>query len=80
MERYDLHSIEDESSILVISHKGRLRKLICPFRVLCVESAGTLHENTWYFVQAVGISKSGTCFYIQRKYYVYSCFHIYVMS
>ncbi len=79
MERYELHSIQDEAAILVISHKGRLRKLVCPFRVLCIKSAGPLIANNWYFVQAIGYSNSGTCYYIERKYYTYSSFHIYVM-
>ncbi len=79
MEKVDFKSMIDHRSILVINQKGYLRKLYCPFRVLCVESIDNIRHNTWCYVERVVADDSELILYgINGKNIPYRHFQIYI--
>ena len=67
----------DPHSILVIDTKGRLRKLFCPFRVLCIQAVGTIPAGSWVMVEEIQMARNnGLLFIICEKPYSYKHFHI----
>lgn len=80
MEKVDFNSLIDHNSILVINQKGSLRKLYCPFRVLCVESISNIQKGTWYYIDRVKEDPRTKIHYcIGDIEYPYRNFHIYIM-
>lgn len=53
MEKVKFKSLIDPFSIMVINQNGYLRKLYCPFRVLCIKSINSIPQDTWCYVEKV---------------------------
>lgn len=79
MEKVDFKSLIDPFSIMVINQQGYLRKLYCPFRVLCIESYDSIPWNTWCFVDRVGADPKELILYkINGREIPYRHFQIYI--
>jgi len=50
-------------SILVVNERGTLRRLNCPFTVLCLDAVGDLNEYRLYQVSSVKITEHGKIVY-----------------
>ncbi len=80
MEKVNFKYLVDPNSIIVINQKGHLRKLYCPFRVLCIESINNIHYNNWCYVDRVEKDPVALMLYIiGSQRYPYRYFHIYIM-
>ena len=80
MQRVDFKSFLDPYSIVVINQKGLLRKLYCPFRVLCIEPIDDITQNTWCYVTKVDTNKKDLIIYsINGKQVPFCHFQIYIM-
>ncbi len=67
----------DTYSILVININSRLRRLYCPFMVLCEKSIDEIQENSCVYVDEVFQDKNNLIlFKIGGKVYNYSNFSI----
>jgi hypothetical protein len=65
----------DEQSILLVNHKGKMRRLYTPFKVLCIDTIGGLRCGVWVFVDEVRHSAKDELIYlIQGKEYLHSSF------
>ena len=42
-----------ENHLLVVNHKGHLRELFCPFKVLCIITILSIPTGTWVYVDKV---------------------------
>jgi len=79
MEKVDFKSLIDPFSIMVINQKGYLRKLYCPFRVLCIEYYDNIPRNTWCFVDRVAADPKELILYkINGREISYRHFQIYI--
>lgn len=79
MVRVEFKSLVDPNSIIVINRKGLLRKLYCPFRILCIETVGNIQKNTWCYVDRVEQDPVAIILYNIGGYRVpYHHFHIYI--
>lgn len=79
MEKLILNSVIDPYSIMAINKSGKLRKLYCPFRVLCMEAIGPIAQNSWCYVETVVPDTKHLFVYsINSIKYPYSHFHIYI--
>ena len=79
MEKVNFKIMIDPFSIMVINQKGYLRKLYCPFRVLCIESLDSIPRNTWCFVDKVAADSKEIILYgINGKQFPYRYFQIYI--
>lgn len=79
MERVEFKSLVDPNSIIVINQKGHLRKLYCPFRVLCIEPVGKIQKNTWCYVNRVEQDSDSIIVYNIGDYRIaFRHFHIYI--
>ena len=79
MEKVDFKSLIDPFSIVVINTHGYLRKLYCPFRVLCAESFNGIPTNTWCFVdKVIADDKELILYHINGKQISYRHFQIYI--
>jgi hypothetical protein len=69
----ELFRIVDTDSILVIMHTGRIKRLYCPFWVICKVDVPPLHKGNEYAVDAVKMTlKLQDVFIInERAYYVW---------
>ena len=80
MKKAAFKSWVDHNSIMVINQKGHLRKLYCPFRVLCQDSIEDIIKSTWCYVDQVEMGDKSVILYsINGKKYPFNCFHIYIM-
>ena len=79
MKKVNFDSYVDNRSIIVINQQGHLRKLYCPFRVLCVDSINTISVDTWCYVDSVELSSDAPIIYqIGGVLYPFHHFHIYI--
>lgn len=78
MEEYNPYAVIDDQSLSVINSKGRLRKVYCPFRVLCTQSNNHVVSGCWYYVQAVSANGSLINYHIGGHVFAHSIFRIYV--
>ena len=79
MKKVNFDSYVDNRSIIVINQQGHLRKLYCPFRVLCIDSINTISVNTWCYVERVEMSSDTHIIYqIGDVLYPFHHFHIYI--
>ena len=67
----------DTYSILVVNNNSRIRRLYCPFMVLCEKSIGEIQENTCVYVDEVIKDPCYLiCYKIGGKTYPYFNFRI----
>lgn len=67
----------DYRSILVINGLGKIRKLYVPFKVKCIQNAGTISVNASVYVEEVGTtSKDELVYFIAGVAYYHSSFRI----
>lgn len=79
MQKVSFKSLVDPYSILVINQQGYLRKLYCPFRVLCIESIDSIPRNTYCYVEMVAEdTKELILYHINGKRIPFRHFHIYI--
>ena len=74
----ELFKVVSTSSILVIDHKGNLKRLNCPFKVVAkVEMPPEIHLGAIYLVEAVKMTLELKEVYIIKGngYYIW-CFRI----
>lgn len=66
--------------MMVINQNGHIRKLYCPFRVLCIKSIAGIPRNTWCYVEKVNTDPKELILYgINGKQVPYNHFQIYIM-
>jgi len=66
---------EDPGSILIVNQKGGLRKLYCPFRVVCIRRIRSIQKYTSVYVEEVLINnKEELVYVIQGMPYPYHHF------
>ena len=69
----------DPNSILVMNIEGKIRRLYCPFRVVCMSALEGIPANTWVYVGLVTSSKTYSIIYhINGNAYPYYHFRIYI--
>ena len=77
MEEVNIKVILDPKSILVINHKGRLRKLYCPFRVVSLKAVGHIPIDSFCYVESVMADNRDLILYqIGENYFPHSNFQI----
>ena len=74
----ELYKIVNTTSILVVDHKGNLKRLQCPFRVVAiVELPPQITVGAFYMVEAVKMTLDlKEVFIIESKGYYYWYFRI----
>jgi hypothetical protein len=66
----ELFKIVDTNSIVVVIHTGKLRRLYCPFWVICKVDVPPLQKGREYAVEAVKMTlKLQNVFMIEGKAY-----------
>ena len=79
MQLFSFNSYVDPKSIMVINKQGHIRKLYCPFRVLCIEATGEIPINTWCYVNEVHPNSQMLIVYdINGNQFPYRCFQIFI--
>jgi len=64
-------------SILVVNELGKLRRLNCPFSVICIDAVGDLDEFKLYQVDSVKMTEHNRLVYnITGAYFFHSSFKI----
>lgn len=53
MSRYEPQTVIDPFSLLLISHRGKLKRVYCPFKVRCSTPFGDLIMDKVYVVEMV---------------------------
>lgn len=67
----------DQESILVLTHKGVIRRLYCPFLVKCVNTIDDIQEETVCYVDRIYDDPDDRILYlIGGNLYAYHCFLI----
>ena len=63
----------DSDSILVIDEQGQIRRIYCPFVVMCIIDVDVYNQGDYAVVTAVKISKNLLLVYVidQKNYYYY---------
>lgn len=80
MEKVNFKYVVDPQSIMVINQSGSLRRLYCPFRVLCVIPVKGIGRNTWCYVEKVESNlRTILDYHINGKRYPYRNFQIYIL-
>jgi len=77
---YDRHPIPDPYALLVITRKGELRKVNCPFRVLCTAPLKEVKYNSvCYVTKVIADDEYNSMYYRIGKYYFrHTFFRIYI--
>lgn len=79
MEKANWMHWVDPFSILVINQQGKIRKLYCPFRVLCIHPVDGIPAKTWCYVDRVaGHARERLLYDINGRELPYHHFEIYV--
>jgi hypothetical protein len=78
MAAHDFHSVVDPFQILAVNRRGVLRKVQCPFRVLCKEAVGSLEVNRFYEVVMVSQGHNKVCYYIEDRTYPHTHFCLFI--
>lgn len=77
MKRLVKYYYYDGQSILLVNHKGKIRRLYTPFKVLCIDTIGALRCGVYVYVDEVRHSAKGQLIYlIQGKEYMHENFCI----
>jgi hypothetical protein len=77
MDRQQLQYL-DPYSLLIVNQQGLLKRLHCPFRVICKESLGIYPARTFLQVERVNLIPDDEIYYlIEAKVYPSSLFQIY---
>ena len=64
-------------SLLVVNEFGTLKRLNCPFSVICVEAVGELSEFKLYKVDSVKMTEQGKIVYnVAGDFFFHSAFKI----
>jgi hypothetical protein len=67
----------DPYSLLVVNDTGKLKRLNCPFKVICIEAAGDLDEYSLYEVSSVKMTEQGKIVYdVTGSFFFHSSFKI----
>ena len=75
----ELFRIVDTKSILVVMHTGKMKRLNCPFPVICIINVPPLKEGYKYHVEAVKMTLNlEDVFIINGRAYFIWCFKIVV--
>lgn len=70
----------DPFTILCITERGAMRQIYTPFRVQCIQSAGTIPNNAWVYVDGVWQDKKDRLLYmIGGKLYAYHYFRLQIL-
>ncbi len=64
MNYYEINRYCSPKSLLVITPKGKLTRIYCPFQVLCVDPIGKLTQFGLYMVSAVLMTEVGVIVYV----------------
>ena len=69
----ELFKIVDTKSILVVMHTGRIKRIYCPFPVICIVNVPPLKKGHKYHVEAVKMTLQLKDVFIinGRAYYVW---------
>lgn len=72
-----LFKIVSTDSVLVVDFKGEIKRLYCPFRVICLVDLAPLKQGLEYSVEAVKMTlKLQDVFLINSKGYLVQYFQI----
>ncbi len=73
----ELFKIVSTNSILVVNYKGKVRRLYCPFMVICKVDVPPLQKGSQYAVDAVKMTlKLEEVFIIEGRAYYFWYFEI----
>ncbi len=73
----ELFKIVSTNSILVVNYKGKVKRLYCPFMVICKVDVPPLHKGNSYAVDAVKMTlKLEEVFIIKGRAYFFWYFEI----
>ena len=79
MKKVNIDSFVDDQSLIVINQNGHLRKIYCPFKVLCVEAVNNIPHQSWCYVESIQTKADTEIMYcILGRAYSYRNFHIYI--
>ena len=78
MADHEFHSLIDPFQILVVNRRGVLRKVHCPFRVLCTEAVDGLEVNQFYYVAMVSAADNKICYHVNDQRYAHSYFRLFI--
>jgi hypothetical protein len=80
MNTGSLYLALNPSQILVITPKGKIHKVKCPFRVLCIDMLDDLKPNKFYYVDKVSHEKKDNkiCYQINGTLYPHCHFRIFI--
>ncbi|MBC8052152.1 MAG: hypothetical protein H7Y13_03740 [Sphingobacteriaceae bacterium] len=64
-------------SVLVVNEAGKLKRLNCPFTVICIDAVGDLDEFMLYQVSSVKMTEQGKIVYnVAGNFFFHSAFKI----
>ena len=67
----------DPFSLLLVNKSGELKRIRCPFRVMCIQTYSTIYQDKIYVVEMVKTySGSDIVFIVDGKDYSHSLFSI----
>lgn len=69
----EIYKYCDSDSILVIDEQGQIRRIYCPFAVMCIVDVDMYKQGEYVVVTAVKIAKNLLLVYVinQKNYYYY---------
>ena len=74
---YQPSVVIDPFSLLLVNKTGELKRIRCPFRVLCLHSYSAIYQNKYYVVDMVkSYSGSDIVYVVGGKDYSHSHFTI----
>ncbi len=77
-ELIDLLKFSNNKSLLIVSYKGELKELKCPFKVIVLNNVGSLKKGGIEYVNSVKITiKIITVYIIDKSAYYYFHFNIF---
>ena len=69
----EIYKYCDSDSILIIDEEGKIRRIYCPFAVMCIIDVDVYKKGEYVIVTAVKIAKNLLLVYVidQKNYYYY---------
>ena len=69
----EIYQYCDDHSILIIDSEGQIRRIYCPFAVMCIIDVDVYKRGEYVVVTAVKIAKNLLLVYVigQKNYYYY---------